>query len=283
MIADTHSHLNWESYKKDLNNVLIKAKEKNVGLIINVGVDYTTSKKVIEQSKTITQIPTFATIGIHPHEASNYMSNNAITKGINDLESLFHTHSQKIVAIGECGLDYNFLPNLSFIPSEVSYKELIKHQKTLFSSQVRLAQRLDLPLVIHCRNPKPEEKLPLAWKDIFITELNKTKGVFHNFSSTLEDAKKALDLGFYLSFSCVITYPKNDHLRAIITKIPLERVVTETDCPFLPPQPIRGHRNEPFYVSEVIRVISEIKGIDFDQVANQTYINAKKLFIDKHR
>ncbi len=281
MIADTHSHLNWENFQDNLDQILSRAKDSSVGLIIDVGVDILTSKEVSAQSRTINQIPLFAAIGIHPHEAQKYSNEQLLDQDILELKSLYKNYSKKIVAIGECGLDYNFSEDLSFDSTPQNLDKIINLQKKLFKSQARLASNLQLPLIIHCRNSKTENDLPLAWNDIFITELKGTTGVFHNFSSNLGDAQKALDLGFYLSFSCVVTYPKNDHLRELIRQLPIDKIVTETDCPFLPPQQIRGQRNEPFYVSEVVRVIAELKGISYEQASKQTFTNAQKLFIDK--
>lgn len=281
MISDTHAHLNWESYQDDLPEVLQRAKDKDLGLIINVGVDLPTSKEVAKQAKTIKAIPVLATIGMHPHEAQKYQNPQNLNQAIQELERLYRTNPEQVIAIGECGLDYYFSQNPGFVESEVSTEKLIELQKQLYLEQVKLAKKLNLPLVIHCRNSKPEENFPLAWNDIFVPELQNAKGVFHNFSGTETDAKTALDLGFYLSFSCVITYPKNEHLREIIKKLPFERIVTETDCPFLPPQQIRGQRNEPANVSEVVKVIAQVRGLNYEKAAQQTFTNAQKLFLSK--
>lgn len=254
MLVDTHAHLYWDSYQEDLDQVLQRCQEKNVGLIINIGTDLKTSQQAIDLSSD--QIKMYATVGIHPHDGSADLvqSVDQITK---QLEEMVKQNPSKVVAIGECGLDFS---------QGTDDKDI---QLQLYKAQVELAKKLNLPVVIHCRD---------AWADIFIPELEGAKGVFHTFSGNSEDAKKALDLGFYLSFSCTITYPKNEELRKILKEVPSDNIVTETDCPFLPPQPIRGQRNEPMYVEEAIKVIAQVKELDQQILEDQLLSNCKELF-----
>lgn len=265
MLTDTHAHLYWDSYKEDFDSVIKRAVDNDVRLVINIGVDLETSKKCIEL--TSDQIKFYSTIGIHPHDGNHDLNDESIHKLVEDLERLYGEHPDKIVAIGECGLDYHFRDE--FNNTSLSQDELKSLQMKLYKAQIDLAKKLSLPLVIHCRD---------AWEDIFIEELQGTTGVFHNFSGSINDAKRALGLGYYLSFSCVITYPKNEQLRQLLTHIPITHILTETDCPFLPPQQIRGQRNEPSYIPEVVKVIAEAKNLSFDETASQILQNTKILF-----
>lgn len=267
MLIDTHTHLYYEKFGPDLEDIIARAIQAGVTHIINIGADLESSRKAIEFKNS--QIKSFATIGIHPHEVINLTSDESIHANIEKLEQLYQSQPDQIVAIGECGLDYHFDENPDHSSTPLSLEKQIELQKKLFLSQIDLAKKLNLPLMIHCRD---------AWSDIFVPRLNGTRGTFHHFTSTQDDAQKALDLGYYLSFSCVVTYPKNEHLREIIKQIPLDKILIETDSPFLPPQNIRGQRNEPANVIEVVKVIAQVKNLSFDQVAQQTFLNAQKLF-----
>lgn len=272
MLVDTHAHLYWDSYKTDLDQVVKKCLQNDVRLIINVGVDLETSKQCLQL--LVNGIRLYPTIGIHPHDALRqvYTESNRSAQGkanpdesipqyISELEGLYTNNKDRVVAIGECGLDYHSLPEDS--------GQARMTQLPLYRAQVELARKLNLPLVIHCRD---------AWNDIFIPELQGTTGVFHNFSGTLGDALRACKLGYYLSFSCVLTYPKNQELRDLVAGLPLDRILTETDCPFLPPQSIRGQRNDPSSIPEVVRIIAETRGLTVSEVANQVYQNTQTLF-----
>jgi TatD DNase family protein len=173
--------------------------------------------------------------------------------------------SPKVVAIGEIGLDYHYLP-------QERSEELKTKQKEVFLKQVDLAQELNLPIIIHCRD---------AYGDLLevIQKLPKIPcGVLHCFADNYETAKRFLDLGFMISFTGIITYPKASIVREVAKKIPLERIMIETDCPYLAPQAVRGKRNEPIYVKYVAEEIARLKGLDFDEVAKTTTENAIKFF-----
>lgn len=258
MLVDTHTHLYWNSYNQDLDQVIQRALENKVGLIINVGTDLETSKQAIEISDKLLLhgIESYATIGIHPSDSKD-ITDESIHQYISELEKLHRENPDKIIAIGECGLDYHHSP----------FDKII--QMKLYKAQVNLSKKLNLPLVIHCRE---------AWSDIFIPELQGTIGIFHNFSGTEIEVRKAIELGYYLSFSCILTYPKNQELRDLVLKLPLDRILSETDCPFLPPQQIRGQRNEPSHIKEVVQMISGIKHISVDIVSDQILANTKALF-----
>lgn len=267
MLIDTHAHLYWPDYKRDFASVIQKAFDIGVKTVINIGTDIKTSE--IAAKLDCSPIQSFSTIGIHPHKSSLLTSDESIHNSMKRLEDIYHSLSSKIIAIGECGLDYHFQNNIDHIPSSLSENQLIALQKKLFQAQISLAKKLSLPIIIHCRD---------SWEDIFMDDLKGTSGVFHHFSSSVEDAKKALNLGYYLSFSCVVTYPKNESLRQIIKDTSLDRILTETDCPFLPPQSRRGQRNEPANIIEVVKVIAQAKSLSEQEVVSQVWQNAQKLF-----
>lgn len=267
MLIDTHAHLYWDSFKDNLDKVIDHAANSGVGTIINIGTDPQTNLQALMISSD--KIKLYSSVGLHPHEGSEESSLKDIDKLIVEMKKLYQQNPQKIVAIGECGLDFYFDGNRDFTPSDKSTKEVKGLQMKLYKTQIQLAKKLNLPLIIHCRE---------AWDDIFLKELTGTTGLFHSFTGNLANAQQALQLGFFLSFSCIITYPKNQTLREAIKQIPLDKILTETDSPFLPPQPLRGQRNEPANVSEVVKVIAQIKGISDEEVAKQVYSNSQELF-----
>lgn len=278
MLIDTHAHLYWDSYREDLDAVVQRTLDANVKTIINVGVDLESSQKALEQIGQLAGLTVYSTAGIHPHEALRFASpsqgkpadvDESIHRDIEGVEKLCKENPGKVVAVGECGLDFFFREGPEFNPTSLSQDEIKELQIKLFRAQVNLAKELNLPVIIHCRE---------GWDKIWIPELAGSKGLFHNFTGSPEDLKKALDLGYYLSFSCIITYPKNENLREILRDLPLNKILTETDCPFLPPQRIRGQRNEPANIAEIIKVISEIKQLPENQVAERIFQNAKELF-----
>lgn len=268
-LVDTHAHLYWDLYSQDYDQVLQRAKEAGVGLIINIGTDSETNKSVLQLSPKDSGIQFYSTIGIHPHEGAVLTTDQQIQEQVDQLEKLFSGNMDKIIGIGECGLDFFFRENPGFNQTELSSDQQKANQIKLYKAQIKLAKKLNLPLVIHCRD---------AWDDIFDQNLNGTRGVFHCFTGVEQAAKTALDLGYFISISCIITYPKNQHLRDSVKNLPLDKIITETDCPFLPPQQIRGQRNEPAYIPEIIKVISEIKNLSTDEVIGQIYLNTQSLF-----
>ncbi len=251
-LTDTHAHLYWDSYQQDLDEVIQRSIDAGVTTIINVGVDVKLSKKALNQAMQFKKITAYSTIGIHPHEAANFSYDQ-----IDQLEAIYKSAPEKVVAVGECGLDY--------LDVDEKTKDM---QKILLLAQVDLASKLKLPLVIHCRN---------AWNDIFPL-LKNTTGILHCYSGDEKVTKNALQTNYFISFAGNATYPKNEYLREAIKIIPLDRIVLETDCPFLPPQSIRGQRNEPSSVLEIAQLIAQLKEISLEQVATQTTANAGKIF-----
>jgi len=262
-MIDVHCHLNFHAFKKDLDSVIKKAIADGVKKIINVGTSIESSEKAVELSKKYENL--YAIVGIHPHHADK------IEKGFDaELEKL--AKNQKVVAIGETGIDYYNYKSNSIVDQKL--------QKEVFLKQIELSLKLKLPIQIHNR---------IAGKDIvgiledYKDELLDPPGMFHCMSGNIELLKKVLDLGFYVGFDGNITYEgiargEDTPLRELVAFAPIERVVTETDAPFLTPQPFRGSRNVPSYVILVGQFIAKIKAIPFEEVEIATSKNAEKIF-----
>ena len=289
MLIDTHAHLYWDSYKADFDQVIKRCKEVGVTTIVNVGVDIEKSNEALRLSGSagslseyslskVEGIQFYSTIGIHPHEAYKYENSKTLENDINALEEIYHKNPQKVVAVGEVGLDYFFQNNPGFNPNNLADEELKKLQRKLFLSQIDLAKKLNLPLIIHVRDDRsknPENRE--CWEECLET-VKDSKGILHCYSGTEEITKKAMDLDFLISFAGNITYPKNDYLREAAKILPLEKICLETDSPFLAPQSIRGQRNEPSSVREIAELIAKVKGVSFEEVAEKTTKNVKELF-----
>ena len=260
MLIDTHAHLDVKQFKSDFDAVVERAKMVGVTTIINIGTSVNSAKAVAQLEND--QIKMFSTIGLHPEYVPIANPDKSIPLKMKALEKIYLANPQKVVGVGECGLDY-FKRDVQITEEEKTA------QKALFQAQIDLAKKLNLPLIIHCRD---------SWSDIFLTELQGTTGVFHSFTGNSVQAQKVLDLGYYLGFTCIVTYPKNEHLREIIKSIPLDKILTETDCPFLPPQNKRGQRCEPADVVAVVKVIAQMKNLSYEEVAQATFRNAQQLF-----
>jgi TatD DNase family protein len=252
MLIDTHCHLDFKDFDDDRRDVLKRAGDIGVGAIINVG----SSMEGTERSIQIAQDNDFiyASIGIHPHEADSVSENDI---------KLFagFLNQPKVVAIGEIGLDYY---------RNISSKE---NQKKLFISLLKIAKSSGLPLIIH--NRESHEDMINILKSIMG---NSVKGVMHCFSGDETFLKTCLDMGFFISFTCNITYKNAGKLREVAKLVPMDRLLVETDAPFLSPQDFRGKRNEPMYVKYALEEIAKIKSLDFDKAAEITTNNAIKLF-----
>ena len=250
MFIDTHCHLDFPEFDQDRDEVIKRAKSQGIEYIINIGSSLEGSKKSLELAKKYDCI--YATVGIHPHAADKFDKKEEAA-----LREL--AKEDKIVAIGEIGLDY--YKNYSEAPS----------QRLMFISLLQLAKDLDLPLVIHSRQARDDTLRVLK-------EAMPIKAVVHCFSGDEIFLKDCLSLGFFISFTCNITYRKADNLRNLVKITPLERLLLETDAPFLPPEGLRGRRNEPLYVKNLASEIAKIKEINLDEVAQFTTANAKNFF-----
>lgn len=279
MLIDTHAHLYWDSYKNDLNEVIKRSIDAGVTTIINVGVDV--EKSEVAAKLNSDKIKFYSTIGIHPHEAIKL---EGLEDNIEQLEQIYHSNPQKVVAVGECGLDFAFegLDGLEGLEGVM----IKTKQKQLFQAQIDLARKLTLPLIVHCRddrskNPQNSE----AWDEV-LDMVGTHPAILHCYSGLLPTTNYILQIprlrsgqttNLLVSFAGTLTYPKNDYLRGAVKILPLEKMVLETDCPFLPPQSKRGQRNEPANVVEIAQLIADIKGVSLEKVASQTSANVKRL------
>ena len=283
-LVDTHTHVNFNAFKNDSKEVIERALEAGIWMI-NVGSQSSTSTRAVEMAENY-QEGVYAAIGLHPthlvkekvekEESGELIKYETRAEEFDENYYLELGKSKKTVAIGECGLDYFRLNG------EIETKK--EKQKETFMKHIELSHKIKKPLIIHCRDAPKESKLPLGQAhDDMLKILNLRKqnlnfpcGVMHFFTGTLEEAHKYIDLGLYISFSGVITFAKN--YDELVENLPLERILIETDAPYVAPLPYRGKRNEPLYVAEVAKKISEIKKISFEEVARQTLENSRELF-----
>lgn len=250
MLVDTHAHLDFPEYDQDRNEVIERAKAGGVDYIINVGSSLKGSRNSVELAKKYDCI--YATVGIHPHDADSF--NAEVENVIREL-----ARNKKVVAIGEIGLD--FFKNFS----------KAENQRPLFQKLLLLAKELSLPAVIHSRQAEAETLK-------FLKEAMPIRAVVHCFSGDENFMQACLDMGFFISFTCNITYKKADNLRNLAKIVPLDRLFLETDAPFLPPEGYRGKRNEPSHVKVLAEEIASLKGCSFEEVAKITTLNAVKFF-----
>jgi TatD DNase family protein len=249
-LIDTHCHLDFPEFNQDRDEVIRRSKEQGIDYIINIGSSFQGSVKSLGLANQYDFI--YATIGIHPHEADKFDKKE-------ESALIEFLKQKKVVAVGEIGLDY--------------YKNYSRpeNQRVLFTSLLKLAKDFSLPLVIHSRNAHDDTLKALK-------EILPAKVVVHCFSGTEDFLKQCLELGFFVSFTCNITYKKADDLRRLVKITPLERLLLETDAPFLAPQGFRGKRNEPLYVKYLAKEIAGIKEVNLEEVARITTDNAKSFF-----
>lgn len=256
MIFDTHAHLDSEQFEEDFDDIIQNIINKKISLIVNPGCDIPTSKKSVELSEKYDFI--YSAVGFHPHEAK-YMDQDAI-KEIENLAIL----NNKVVAIGEIGLDYYY----DFSPRDI--------QEDVFAEQMELANKLNLPFIIHSRDASNDTyEMVKKYK-------NNVDCVLHCYSQSKEMAKLYLDLGCYLSFAGPVTFKKSTNLQEVAKYTPLDRIFIETDSPYLSPEPKRGKKNEPSNVIYTGKKIAELKEISEEQLFKSTYNNAVRFFkLDK--
>lgn len=275
MFIDTHSHLYFPEFKGDLEEVLDRCVKEDVKTLITIGVDIKTSQIALELESE--KVKFYSTIGIHPHNAHEYIDDKKLESDITELEKIYLENPKKVIAVGECGLDYMFDGNPDFVPVGLTAEQLKKLQKKLFNAQLNLAKKLKRPIIIHCRDDRSKDSDNIdAWEDV-LEIAGDYFGLLHCYSGKKNITQKALNSNYLFSFAATLTYPKNDYLREAVKQIPLEKIALETDCPFLPSQSKRGQRNEPTAVVEIAELIAELKGVSFEQVADQTTKNVKNL------
>jgi TatD DNase family protein len=253
MLFDTHAHLNDPKFDEDREDVISRAQQTyNVSRIVNVGYNRETIPTCLELAETYDFV--FAAVGWHPHDAKDLHDEDLAW--IEDLAS-----HEKVVALGEMGLDYY----RDHSPKDV--------QADAFRRQIALAKKVQLPIIVHDRDAHDDVVRILREE-----HAEDVGGVMHCFGGDWETAKACLDLGFYIGIGGPVTFKKADDVRDIARKVPIDRLLVETDCPYLAPEPKRGKRNESGYVSYVVAKIAAIRQVEEEQLAAQTTENACRLF-----
>jgi TatD DNase family protein len=261
MFVDSHAHLDGEKFESDREQVIVRAREAGVQTIVAIGngdgpAQVDCGIRLAEKYDFI-----YATLGIHPHEAS--LADEAAYLNMERLAK-----HPKVIAWGEIGLDYFY----DHSPRDI--------QKNVFVRQMELAAAAKLPIVIHCR---PSDGSDDAWKDCqaLMQEHWQPKGlggILHCFTGNWPQAKRALDMGFMISFAGNVTFPKAEQIRDAALEVPLDRILIETDSPYLAPVPHRGKRNEPAFVAETARKLGELRGITTEAVGERTTRNFYNFF-----
>ncbi|HET6329065.1 MAG TPA: TatD family hydrolase [Planctomycetaceae bacterium] len=255
-LIDTHLHLDEEAFRPDRDEVVARAAAAGVGTMISIGITVATSRAAVALARTYPDV--YAAVAIQP----NYVSQAAP----GDWEIIQELATQsKVVAVGETGLDRYW----DHAPFDL--------QVEFFDKHLELAQRLNLPFIVHCRE---------AEKDV-VAQLRRAaaagplRGVMHSFCGDAETAQACVELGLFISFAGMLTFKKNDALRAVAAQVPLDRLLVETDAPYLAPTPFRGKRNEPAYVRNTAEVLASIRKLTLEEIAQVTTDNARRLFAFK--
>ncbi|MGM0838783.1 MAG: TatD family hydrolase [Bacillota bacterium] len=252
MLFDTHVHLNADQYEEDLQEVIERARNEKVMNMVVVGFDRKTIQKAMELVEQYDFI--YAAVGWHPVDAIDMTEED-----LNWIEEL--ASHEKVVAIGEMGLDYHW---------DKSPKDI---QKEVFRKQVQLAKRVKLPIVIHNRDATADVVEILKEENA-----KEVGGIMHCFTGSLEVAKECMEMNFYISFGGPVTFKNAKKPKEVVKEIPLDMLLIETDCPYLTPHPYRGKRNEPGYVRLVAEEIAYLRGMTVEEIGEKTTANAKKLF-----
>ena len=290
-LIDSHTHVQFAAFSEDADIVIRRALDAGVGMIL-VGSQIDTSRRAVEFANKYPD-GVYAAIGLHPiHLVEGHWDHQEIgaprgvISGFRSRKEEFNYDAykalgqdSKVIAIGECGIDYFRLPH-----EENDRREVVEKQGEVFKAHIRLASELKKPLMIHCRDAYAD--LLEILRSYSATYGSKLRGNMHFFAGSWNEAKNFLDLGFTLSFTGVITFPPKagqpradaSEYKEIVEFVPMDKILVETDAPFAAPVPYRGKRNEPAYVEFIARQIAEWKGVSFDKVAVQTHNNAKALF-----
>lgn len=250
-MIDTHAHLDFSDYKKDFVHVLERAFNNNINGIISVGIDEHSSRKAVDIAEQNPKI--WATVGVHPHDSVRVSKHY-----LHLLKEL--SASSRVLAIGETGLDYY---------RDRSPRDI---QQKIFREQIRLAIEIDKPVIIHCRDAY-EDTLKIVAEE----RIERVGGILHCFSGDLIFARKSINLGLYISFAGTVTYPNAQRLREVVKEIPPERILIETDSPFLTPQSFRGKRNEPFFIGETYETVASVRNITTEELRKQCRLNLHRL------
>ena len=250
MLFDTHAHMNDPAFDADREEILLGLKDKGVHYMMNVGCCMESSRDCIAMAEKHPFV--YAAVGSHPDSADE------VNESVLDAYRQMAQHP-KVKAIGEIGLDYHY----EDIPREI--------QKQAFRMQMELAQELNMPVIVHERDAHDDGMR-------IVKEFKNVTGVFHCYSGSAEMARQLVDMGWYIGFTGVLTFKNARKAVETAQQIPLERIVLETDCPFMAPEPFRGKRNDPGYLYRMAEQLAQIRGIDVEQVQTVTTENAKKLY-----
>lgn len=257
-MIDSHCHLYFPEFDQDRNEVIKRARETGVSFLVQVGASLEDSRKAVELANQYDDM--VASVGMHPH----CIKNADVDADVAKLKKLA-LENKKVKAIGECGLDFGKT-------GEIGDEEK-KAQIALFEAQIALAQELNLPLIIHCRNAHRETAQMIQDARSKINNI-----IIHCFTGNWDDAKRYLDFGCFISFSGIVTFKKAEAIQEAAAKIPLDRLLVETDAPYLAPEPNRGKRNEPAFIKNIIQSIADLRGASFDDIEKATDQNAGKIF-----
>lgn len=269
VLTDTHCHLDFDQYEDDLIAVLDRSRAAGLQRILVPGIDLESSREILSLVEKDSLL--YAAVGVHPNSGNSW--NEETLNGLRNLSS-----HPKVVAIGEIGLDYY---------RDRTPKDL---QKEILQQQLGLALEINLPVILHVRNRSEQDRACMedllsildkwvADADPPFEERSYSPGVIHSFSGNVQESQEALQLGFYLGVTGPVTYKNADVMREVVKAAPLNRLLIETDGPFLSPQAKRGKRNEPAHVCYIVDKISEVVGLPVDHVADQTTANAAALFL----
>jgi TatD DNase family protein len=258
MLIDSHAHIDLSNFDRDREQVFARARQGGVRAIINVGLDLDSSRASLKMAKQYDDV--FSTVGFHPHEADKMKDD--------DLKALAElAKDERVVAVGEIGLDF--------------YRDLSarKSQTEAFEKQLDLAIELGLPVVVHCRDAHREVfKILSAWVKSTLSVGRLRRGVIHCFSGDIDMAQQYLEIGFSISLAGSVTYPSAGELVQVAREIPLDRLLLETDAPFMAPQAYRGKRNEPAYVALIAEKVAQVRGVRREVVAEAAAKNTISLF-----
>lgn len=252
MLIDSHAHLDDERFDKDRDRIIKSLKEFGIELVINPGADINSSIKAVALSEKYDNI--YAAVGVHPHDAKD------MDKSTIELLKSF-TSRKKVIAIGEIGLDYYY---------DNSPRDI---QKKRFKEQIELAKEVNLPIIVHSRDASED-----TYNILKEAQDGTLKGVLHCYSGSVEMAMEYIKLGFYISLAGPVTFKKARVPKEVAKAVPIDRLLVETDSPYLTPEPYRGKRNEPTFVRYVAGTIAELRNMPFEELASKTGENAKRLF-----
>ena len=258
MLIDSHAHIDLPAFDRDREQVFARARQGGVRVVINIGMDLKSSHASLKIARKYDDV--FSTVGFHPHDASELKDEDLKTLG--EL-----AQDERVVAVGEIGLD--FYRNLSARKSQIE----------AFKKQLDLAIELSLPVVVHCRQAHEEVFNMLSdWVRSTLSAGRLRRGVMHCFSGDIEMAQRYIDIGFYISLAGSVTYPSAGELLQVAKEIPLDRLLLETDAPFLAPQAYRGKRNEPAYVALIAEKVAQVREVPREAVAGAAAKNTLELF-----